>query len=266
MMKRWKWKDQFYVRAFELAKSGMSNTEIAKVIGCNAETFSRMVKEKEALREALDRGRNSEGGYAAFRNFVYGRLSKSARRFWDELDELDKMELKEKTDRSSGRLRKKKFLEILQSPAKVQQQLFIHALVCCNFVLSEAAKKTGISPQLVRMWVTNSPGFKELLQGIQEVKGDFFESCLVNLCRSGDTTAIIFANRTFNRGRGYNDKVEMEINRKTEVTHRVKVDDLPVDARRAILDRMREVPQLEDRRKEEEVIDVQFSEIPRKKK
>ncbi len=49
----------------------------------------------------------------------------------------------------------------------------------------------------------------EVVKQTHEAKKDLFESALVGLVKQGEPSAVVFANKTLNRDRGYNDKVEV---------------------------------------------------------
>jgi hypothetical protein len=90
--------------------------------------------------------------------------------------------------------------------------------------------------------VETDPEFAELVDEIHLHKKDFFESKLVELVQSGDSSATIFANKTMNRDRGYGDKTTIEHTGTVVVEQRVvQIGDLalPVDVRRAILGAVR---------------------------
>jgi len=231
-----KFKNEYYVRCFRLATDGMSDQEIAKILGVPINRFDRWVRQDKALREGLDIARQSKDGYADFKSFIYERMPRKARELWDELDGADKLPTVEPT---RAQRREKILQKIEDSAVQWQQSLFLHALVKCNFIYTKACMKIGINPGIVAQWCRDSEKFRQLVEGIETHKDDFFESCLIDLCRSGDSAAIIFANKTRNKKRGYDPVVDINTTTTGVVKHSVSIDELPVDARRAILETMR---------------------------
>ena len=70
------------------------------------------------------------------------------------------------------------------------------------------------------------------------------------LIAGGDTSSTIFANRTYNRKRGYNEKVDVDLNISGSVQHHiVSIDslDLPLKERKRLLHKIRKVKQIESK-------------------
>ncbi len=92
---------------------------------------------------------------------------------------------------------------------------------------------------------------------LNEAKKDFFENALMGLIDCGYPGAIVFANRTQNADRGYNEKIQLE--HTGNVTHSM-IDlselNLDIETRRKILDAIRE------KNRPENVVDVEVKEIP----
>lgn len=232
------WKDDYYVTVFQLAKDGMGDGDIAQTIGVPFAKFKGWVKMKPALRRGLEKARSGakKEGYSEFRAFIYEKLPRRARELWDELELVDKM-----PDADPGKRRKKAdiFRLIDSGSTKIRQHLFLHALIKCNFIIGRACSKVGIERNLVDQWKRTSIAFKHLVEGIIEYKKDFFESCLIDLVRSGDSAATIFANKSVNKDRGYDQRLTIETTGSVVHKHQVGLEELPVDARRAILEAMR---------------------------
>jgi hypothetical protein len=126
---------------------------------------------------------------------------------------------------------------------RVRQHLWVHALICRNFNPSAACRAVNVSFDVVESWKRQDDRFRKLIEEIHEHKKNFFESQLVKLAKKGDVNAILFANRTLNRDRGYGDKTQVEIS--GSINHRVEnllnLDelDLPPEVLRVILDHVR---------------------------
>lgn len=250
------WKDEWFVKAFRLAGDGLPDRDIAAALGVPMKVFALWLGRKPALREGLAEARKAKGeGYADFRSFVYEKLPRKARELWDELDAADRLP---DVDRGKRAKRMGAMEMIDKAPAQMQQSLFLHALVKCNFITSRACMKTGISPRLVQDWMARSNDFKKLVEGVIQHKKDFFESALIDLVRSGDSAATIFANKTLNKDRGYAPDTTIQIESTVVHKQQVAIDELPVDAQRAVLYAIRrKAAQLEDR---SDVVDAEIVE------
>src|SRR5262249_7608279 len=144
-------------------------------------------------REALERGRNKA---AHFREYVLHRLSPSLQQVWDKLTQFEKAK--------DGAALAQSLLE--RQGTYARRALFIHALIACNFNVSAASRRMGISHNLYYQWLRDDEAFAELVREIRCHIGDFFEAALVELVDRREPSVVIFANKTFNRDRGYGDK------------------------------------------------------------
>lgn len=252
-----KWRDSHYVTAYEAARDGGSKEQIAAALGMSSFSLDSWRKKKPALDLAISRGREVRGGTDAqsFRDYVYQRLPKHLRELWDKIHACEK--------KKSGLERVEALLH--NAGKQVRQSLFIYALTATNFNFSRACRMVNINLATFEQWKTLDPDFAELLDEIHWHKKNFFENSLIGRCASGDTSAIIFANRTFNRDRGYADKQEIE--HSGEVTHlhaglRISDLDLPLETKKQILEAIRK-HKLEH--KTEEPIDVEAHRIEDKR-
>lgn len=208
-MAKTSWKEEYYVKIYRLASDGMTDAKIAKVMGVSETLLTKWYRCKLALQQAVKEARynleNRGEGYKTFRSFVYGKLSKRAQELWDKLEEIER--LGDNPER--GRMHRTILRKIQEASVYIRQTLFIHSLLASNFMTSMACRRLGMHHSTVREWELRSPAFAELLAGIHEHKKDFFESALINLIRQGDSAATIYANKTINRDRGYNERVDV---------------------------------------------------------
>lgn len=217
-----KWSDGHYVTAYEQARAGLSNTQIAKALGVNLVTLKAWLKRKKYLRRAIEKGRSLSLATPdrSFADFVYGRLPQHLQELWDNLNRCD--------NRSLGVERIEALLENQGKTAR--QHLFVHALVASSFSKTEAMRVVNVTPRTVRLWIEEDPEFAELVDGIMECKKDFLEAGLMQLVAEGDSAATIFANKTLNRDRGYNDKQEVVVQGGIEHNHHHHIHVVPVQA------------------------------------
>lgn len=239
------WKDDFFARCYEYARAGLSDTKIAATIGVSIPTLRKWKEERPALRNAINRGRrqHNSGEDSSFREYVYQRLAPDTQALWDEINSVDREE--------NGVLKIQRMME--QTGKLQRQQLYLFALTASNFNKSEALRKTCLPKRTVDFWSETDPTFAELVDEIHWHKKNFFEGALVNLVKEGDRLATIFANKTINRDRGYNDKQEIEVSGTVQHDHNhfISIEDLtlPLEVRQQILAAYRE-------QKQERTIDV----------
>jgi len=232
------WKTAHYVEAYKLARSGMSDKQIAGALGITVVTLRKWKDGKDGFAKAINDGReeaNGESGAAAsFQNYVYENLPPAIQVTWDRIFEA---QLEENGVRKVEKLLRDK-------GKRTRQMLFLHAVIVSNFNVSQACRLVQTPRKTFETWATTDPDFSALVDGIMEVKRDFFESALVKLVKRGDSPAIIFANKTFNRERGYGEKTTVDVNVAGSVKHlhaHVAVDELELslDVRKQLLKAVR---------------------------
>jgi hypothetical protein len=234
-----RWDDRHYVKCYLLARQGMTDTQIAGALHVDKITFYKWRDSNPALQDALAQARTEEAGAGSFSEYVHGRLPEHLRPIWTEIMEIDQCK-----DESvyARRQRLEKMLE--GKGRRVQQHLWLHALVNSNFNKFEACRKTGISRGTVQNWVKDDVNFMELVEQVVEMKKDFVEGCLFGLIGQGDAAATIFASRTLNRDRGYDPKITVVHKGKVKLAGGLDLNkvigQLPLKMKRAFLDAIRE--------------------------
>ena len=212
------WKDEFVFIVHELAKGGMVERKMAKILGISFETFTRWEGKKKLFGMAVKRGRKlfrkEDGSTFSYKDFVVGRLSDDAREVWDKINRCDRV--KNGVERIEAILSER--------GRRMRQQLFVKAWFSSNFSFSSALRKVNISRSTFELW-KKDPEFLGLVEEMGQIQGDFFEEHLIMLVAGGDTSATLMANQTYNRKRGYGAKVEVEVS--GEIQHNVvKIDTL----------------------------------------
>lgn len=206
------WKDEFVFIVYDLAKGGMIERKMSKVLGISLDTFRRWESKKKQFGLAVKRGRKffrkEDGSTFSYRDFVVGRLSEDAKEIWNKIDRCDS--LKNGVERIEA---------ILSDRGKrMRQQMFVQAWVSSNFSFSAALRKVNISRSAFELW-KKDPEFLGLIEELGQIKGDFFEEHLVMLVAGGNTPAILMANQTYNRKRGYGANIGVEVS--GEIQHNV---------------------------------------------
>ena len=232
------WKDEFHVTAYELARDGMSEVQMAKSFGVSPTCLRRWKKSKPALRDAIERGRVVGGGQsptADFHEYIFQKLPPHLAELYSEIEAVQ--------SEPNGIQRVEAML--VHQGKRARQHLFLHALVTSNFNVSRACSTVNISRKTFESWVTSEPDFQELIQEMDFHKKNYFESALVALVSRGDSSASIFVNKTINRDRGYNEKIDVNVSGNIEHQHTHLVIpmselSLSLEVKRTILKALRE--------------------------
>lgn len=229
-----KWRDEFYVEGYRLAKEGLSDEQIRQRLGVSITTFEKWKNVRPAFRQALLQARSKDRSHVeTFSQFIHGRLPAAAKRLWEEMEQAERI------FEEGGDDRRDAVIDMIATQGKrLRQQLFVHALVCSNFQVSFACRRTGISVPEVKGWASKDAGFAELLAGVQQCKKDFFEGALIDLVAKRDSAAVIFVNKTVNKDRGYGESKD-DVTRKVQHEHRLVLDELPLEAQKALLEAMK---------------------------
>jgi len=242
------WKDEFILTAYDLARTGLSDSKIAENLGVQFATLREWTKRYSLLALAIKKGREivkEDSGTVTFADYVYKRLPEDLQELWDDIQECsrEKNGIKRIEALFKGR------------GLRARQHLFIHAVTASNFNFSEACRKVGINRETFNGWKERDPDFARLVDEIHWHKGNFFENALLTRVKHGDPLAIMFANRTFNRDRGYGNKVEVNVTGSVQHVHTVDVEALPLPLETLV--QIREAMRLqESRRKPLELIEV----------
>lgn len=195
-----KFRNSYYVKGYQLAASGLSDTEIAQALGVNKGTLKAWKKSNKDFAESIAKGRsthNPDSKGTSFLDYVYGRLPKKIRRLWNELQLAETCKNPEK----------KIELLLADKGRRTRQWLFIHSLVVANFHLPEALRMSYTSDATFDRWKRDDPDFLDMVARLHTLKKEWAEGCLFGLVAQGDTTATIFLNRSLNPEKGYNPKI-----------------------------------------------------------
>ena len=94
-MPKCKFNETMYVTAYQLARGGASNADIAAALGVNPDTLNTWQTRYPAMADAIDRGRgNTQDANTAdtFGDYIVGRLSPDARAVWDTIMACEELE------------------------------------------------------------------------------------------------------------------------------------------------------------------------------
>ena len=201
--------------AYELAREGMPNAEIAKSIGVGECTFDAWLKRNTHLKEFLRRAREYKDGNKESTDYIFGRLSPECRMLWDKLSAASYCTNAE--ERAEA---------IAQQGGKEQlQRLFVHALIKFRYCASDARRFVGVSAKVVDAWCKDME-FQTLLREVQDGEKDFIQSKYLQAVEDGEPAVLIHAMKTKNRDRGYGEQITHKHEGRVDVAHA----DFPLDA------------------------------------
>jgi hypothetical protein len=126
--------------------------------------------------------------------------------------------------------------EYAKMDLKCRQRVWLFAYYGTDYSRSEACRLAGVDPEVVKGWLADK-NFAALMRQMEDSKKDLYESALVGLVKQGEPSAVVFANKTLNRDRGYNDKVESTLN--VNVSHSVDDLGLSLEERKKLLEAVR---------------------------
>lgn len=239
------WKDTFAIDCYVLAYNGATNIEIAHTLGVKPDTFAKWLQTKHTLRYAIDlASAKRRDKPESFLEYVHGRLSPEMKKLWDEISyyaEHDNAVVQ---------------IEALLGPLseRVRQHLWLHAMIETNFDAGLACRMVNVSKQRVDKWAREDTTFVQLLDEVKWHKANYFENALMDLVSIRNFPAVIHANKTFNRDRGYGEKIDVAHTHDHQHTHSVRLVDitklnLDLETRLKILEAVKE---LRAREQEEE--------------
>lgn len=227
MGRKTKWRDEYPALAFRMAKAGESDDAIRQAMGVCPQTFLSWKSKRPEFAKMLEEGRRDAG--AGFASYVYNRLPVELHDFWSTLVKLEEQGSGENYRRAChlDTHRMDRF------SVREQQRFYVQSLVHCNFIHSRARAMCGLPLQTVERWIKTDGEFVRILDELDEAKRDFCEWALMDLVERRETAAVIFANRTLNRGRGYSEKVTIDV-RNEEKTALEELASLTVEQRRML--------------------------------
>ena len=91
----------------------------------------------------------------------------------------------------------------------LKKEAFLVALEKSLGIVSQAAKQVGIDRTTPYRWMKEDEEFKERVEEIQNVVGDFAETKLYELVNEGNPSAVIFLCKTKFKNRGYVERQEI---------------------------------------------------------
>lgn len=233
---RIKFKIEHAITTGMLAYAGCNQNEITKYLDISDTGFTKWKKREPLIQFALKQAKHLRTSLqkANLQDYVVSRLSPQTREVWDSI--MFWQDHKDSATKISAISRN------LATP--MRQRIFLYALIRSKWSVSSACAMTGISRDIVQDW-KHDADFKRLLEEVMSMQEDFIETSLMDLIAIGHPGAVIFANSTKNKHRGYGQKLEIDqnINGTLNVEHTFKMerlmDRLSVKARAELVGAMK---------------------------
>lgn len=230
-----KFRNDMYVKVYELAKSKMGIRQISDVLGISQGTFKNWLVQNPDFRDAYERGRRPDsenGAKQEYINYVYNRLPDDLKVYWRKL---------KKYERCKNGTKKVEMMFSQDGNDTIRKWMFVYAYTMNHFNILPACRICNVSPYMMAKW-KKDPNFQELLDHVYFMRLDFGEGKLMEKIAEGDPGCIQFFLKTIGRTRGYDPKVQIEYSGSVE--HKVKLDDvldkLPLEDKLKILNQLDE--------------------------
>jgi hypothetical protein len=179
-----------------------SNEELAEELGTEVRFFNLWMKRYPAFKAAIEAGKADSTRYAKAGNplseYLLDQLDPEVKELWNELKATDKDPLRIQIQRT-----------IFDRGEYEQQKLLCFALASTLFDVNKCCELLGIPKSRLDTWIAADARFANLWREMQWKKQNFIESSLMGKIREGDTKAIIFANQTLNKDRGYGQELKV---------------------------------------------------------
>lgn len=220
-------KNDYYVMAYELARGGLKDADIAKGLpGCTGvKALKDRAEADPAFARSIAKGRrikdDSNNELTTFREHIHGKLPPKAAALWTDLSN-DSIEAEHVSKRQRA------LALVAEGGIRLRQRLFVHALYS-TYTVGEACRLVEVSRETVDTWARNDDGFADLVAGLTEVKKDFFEGMFIQLAAQGNPEIVKHAVKTLCRDRGYGDKTEVNVNHQGRVDNVVTVQTFNLD-------------------------------------
>lgn len=208
---RSKYRPLMVLEAYKMARMGMSDVDIVRHYGIARRSWDLWCDKHPELKEAVRQARKERQDGETLPDWVYARLAPELREMWNNIRRWEK--------EPNGVVKIE--LMLSQQGKLVRQQLFLHALCVSHFSQTVAMRRVNITKTELQHWIEHDPGFAQLVQEIDWHKGNFFESQLMKLVEQGNPAAVLFANKTYNRSRGYASHSQVDVNVTGAVAHGV---------------------------------------------
>lgn len=192
-----KWDDNWYVKVYQLAKGGMSNQDIATTLGVSGDQFKKWKDANLALQAALKEARQP---VTVGDRWIFGRLSPRAQECWRRVLKAETL---------TNATRKIEFWFGKYGDG-IRKELFLHVMAASHFNTTKACRRVNIPHSQFKRWCAEDFEFANLLVEMQEHRSNFYDEKFNQLVDEKEPSVVIHAQKTFNREKGFGDKLKIE--------------------------------------------------------
>lgn len=246
------WQDEFYLRAYQLARSGMGKMQIARAIGVSWPTFKKWLDRKEALRTAIKDGSDPihEGKPQPFQDYVYGNMDPHTKAVYDKVRSY--------IDPQTAPRNAVVMLEELMRDQgdKMRKSLFLHFYASHGFNPSAACHAVNIKKKTLERWCITDQEFYEMMEEMRWHMKNFCRGRAMDLVAAGDASMTKFMLSNLDEDfRKTPSTTNINIQGRIEHEHNlVDVDKIPLKIRMQMMDA------IENERDgdEDEILDAEY--------
>lgn len=189
-------------KGYKAAHQFSTDEEIAAELKTELRFFNLWMKRYPAFKNAIEAGKRDSQKYAKTANplteYLLDQLEPETKELWNELKATDKDPLRIQIQRA-----------IADKGDYEQQKLLCFALASTAFDINKCCQLLGISKSRLDQWIASDVRFVGLWREMQWKKQNFVESALLGKVSEGDVKAIIFANQSLNKDRGYGNELKV---------------------------------------------------------
>jgi hypothetical protein len=198
-MARPTWDPYYPVTAYAMARVGEPESEIMKALGASTQQWAAWRRSHPELVEALRAGAKHTTARKQGQALVEA-LSPEAQATWANIQAW--------RDLPDGPLKTEAMLA--EGGLALRQEVFLYALVSSGYRINQALRCTNTTPREYQGWVAD-PQFQQLVRELEWTRDNFYEECFMDLCRSGEPSAVTHAVKSRLAHRGYGVKVEAQV-------------------------------------------------------
>lgn len=235
--KNTKWNDEILIKVTHMARDGLTESQMARMLGISKITFTIWEKDNRLFRKAVQEGRaytkRGQRGVFDMSDYIYRRLSSESQTLWRQIHAFDN---------ANKGLAKVNAL-LAGRGKRIRQDMFLCAWVNGLFSVSAACRKIGVNRNTFERW-KREPYFQRMVWEVEQIRNDLYENCVSRGALAGDPTILTQIMNSKLKDRGYGKPTAIDINVQGQIEHShrlVLMEDLnlPISVQKIILDRVR---------------------------
>ena len=158
-----KWRDEFLIKVTHMARDGLTENQMAKMLGISKITFTLWEKEKPLFKQAVEAGRaytkRGRRGVFDMSDYIYRKLSPKSRVLWRKINVFDE----------EGKGQGKIDALLANKGRRIRQDMFLCAWTNSLFSIAAACRKIGINSNTFELWKRKDKYFQKMIWEIGEI-------------------------------------------------------------------------------------------------